>query len=214
MKDETAAPRRKIGRPLSFDRDAALKQAMLLFWRYGYEATSLGQLTAAMGISPPSLYAAFGDKKRLFLEAVELYTSGGPATAAGIIESAATAREAVWTLLQGAAVGLTGIDTPAGCMLVSSATNCSAAAGDVQAALAGIRLGNEANLRAKIQRDIDVGLLPRDPDATALASLYMAVIQGMSTQARDGAGRPKLLAMAAAAMRAWPDERRRADVDP
>src|SRR3546814_7402993 len=68
-------PRKKSGRPLSFDRDTALERAMLVFWRYGYEAASLQELTSAMGITPPSLYAAFGDKEKLFLEAVERYSS-------------------------------------------------------------------------------------------------------------------------------------------
>jgi len=196
---------RKIGRPLSFDREAALKQAMLLFWRFGYEATSLSQLTAAMGIAAPSLYAAFGDKKRLFLEAVGRYVNG-PVTALGVIESAPSAREAARTLIQGSAIALTGTDTPPGCMLVSSATNCSPASADVQAALARIRLGNEAALRAKIEQDMTRGVLPPETDATALASFSMAIIQGMSTQARDGADHSKLLAMAEVAMRAWPPE--------
>ena len=69
----TSTPRRRTGRPLSFDRDAALRQAMLTFWRYGYETASVANLTAAMGVTPPSLYAAFGDKERLFLEAMRLY---------------------------------------------------------------------------------------------------------------------------------------------
>ena len=212
MKSKTAKPPRKIGRPLSFDRDAALHQAMLLFWRYGYEATSLAQLTEAMGITPPSLYAAFGDKKRLFLEAVERYVSG-PVTSEVIIRDAPSAREAVWTLLQGAAIVLTGTDTPPGCMLTSSATNCSISASDVQAALAAIRLKIEAQVRGRIQSDIDAGALPPQTDATSLASLGMAVIQGMSTQARDGADRSKLLAMAKLSMRAWPSDNWRADPD-
>ena len=76
MESTGHTPRRKAGRPLSFDRQAALHQAMLLFWQHGYEATSLSGLTAAMGVTPPSIYAAFGDKKRLFLEAVAHYLSG------------------------------------------------------------------------------------------------------------------------------------------
>jgi AcrR family transcriptional regulator len=68
--------RRRLGRPLSFDREAALEKAMLAFWRHGYEGTSLAELTAAMEVTPPSVYAAFGDKKHLFLEAVDLYLSG------------------------------------------------------------------------------------------------------------------------------------------
>ena len=79
---ETIRPR-KIGRPLSFDRNVALRQAMLTFWRYGYETTSVSDLTTAMGITAPSLYTAFGDKKQLFLEAVRLY-AGEPETMAGV----------------------------------------------------------------------------------------------------------------------------------
>ena len=90
MKEKTTETPRKTGRPLSFDREAALYQAMLLFWKYGYEATSLSQLTTAMGITPPSLYTAFGDKQRLFLEAIERYTRG-PINTAGIMRDAATA---------------------------------------------------------------------------------------------------------------------------
>ena len=178
---------------------------MLAFWRYGYEATSIADLTASMGITPPSLYSAFGDKKRLFLEAVDLYMSG-PVTSEGIFREAATAREAVETLLHAAAVGNTQEgEVPPGCMLVSSATNCSADAADVQAAVATIRRRIEAALAAKIQTDVDAGLLGECADASALASLYMAITQGMSTQARDGATTARLLAMADVAMRAWPD---------
>ena len=83
MEALVARPRR-AGRPLSFDRDAALNQAMLLFWRHGYESTAVSDLTAAMGVTPPSLYAAFGDKKRLFLEAVALYLSGASSPQASL----------------------------------------------------------------------------------------------------------------------------------
>ena len=207
METTLSSGRRRPGRPRSFDREAALHQAMLLFWRHGYEATSVADLTAAMGVTAPSLYNAFGDKKRLFLEAVGKYTSG-PVTAQSIIRDAATARDAARALLRGSAVGLTGADTPTGCLLVGGATNCSPAAADVQEALAAIRRANEAALRGRTQADIAGGVLPAEADATTLASLTMAVIQGMSTQARDGAGRDKLLALADAAMRAWPRIRR------
>lgn len=197
------APRRRTGRPLSFNRDEALHQAMLLFWRYGYDSTSLAQLTSAMGISPPSLYAAFGDKKQLFQEAVGRY-SAGLAQWMDSVDAAPTARDAVRSLLEGAAIGFTGPDTPAGCLIINSATNCSAASSDVQAELAAIRREAEARVRGRIQRDADAGLLPRDADADALAAMYMALVQGMSNQARDGADREKLLALGRAAMRAWP----------
>jgi len=203
MEDAERAPRRRTGRPLSFNREAALHQAMLLFWRHGYEATSLGQLTAAMGVTPPSLYAAFGDKKRLFLEAIARYLSG-PVTSAGIIEGAATARDAAWGLLHASATGFTGADTPPGCLLASSAISCSVAAADAQAELAALRRGIEACLRRRIVQAVEVGEMEADTDAEALAGHVMAVIQGMSTLARDGAAREKLTRVAAAAMLAWP----------
>lgn len=194
---------RKKGRPLSFDRDAALYQAMLLFWRHGYEATTLNDLTAALGVKPSSIYTVFGDKKRLFLEAVGVYLSG-PITSESIIAHAANAREAAKGLLVASATGFTGADTPAGCLLASSAISCSDAAGDVQAELAGIRRGIEACLREKILSSIEAGLMPAESDAEALAAHTMALIQGMSTLARDGAPRKKLLRVVDTAMRVWP----------
>ncbi len=98
MKKSAHAPHAKKGRPLSFDREAVLHQAMLLFWRHGYEATSLSDLTAAMGVTAPSIYTAFGDKKRLFLEAVDRYLSG-PVTSDSIIVAAGTVVNAAWGLL-------------------------------------------------------------------------------------------------------------------
>ena len=202
---KTAAPAlpAKKGRPLSFNREAALHQAMLLFWRHGYEATSLSDLTAAMGVTAPSIYTAFGDKRRLFLEAVGRYLSG-PVTSDSIIQGAATAEEAAWGLLQAAAIGFTGAASPPGCLLASSAISCSAAAADVQGELAAIRRGIEARLNDKIAQAVRAGEMAADTDADALAGHVMAVIQGLSTLARDGAPREKLMRVAAAAMQAWP----------
>lgn len=194
---------RKAGRPLGFDRDAALREAMLLFWRHGYEATSVNELTKSMGITPPSLYTAFGDKKQLFLEAVQLYTSGA-VTSESIVDDAPTAREAAFGLLQASAIAFTGENTPPGCLLASSAISCSAAAADVQKALGDIRLNIEKRLRAKIREDRSMRKLKPKIDAEAMAGHIMAVIQGMSTLARDGATREKLSSVASAAMLAWP----------
>ncbi len=203
MKEIPPPSRRKTGRPLSFDRDAALHQAMLLFWRHGYEATSLSDLTGAMGITPPSLYTAFGDKKRLFLEAVQRYLSG-PVTSATIIAGAKTARDAAQGLLEAATLGFTGPDTPRGCLLASSAISCSSAAAEVQAELAVLRRGIEDRLRDRIILAIETGEIAATTDAEALAAHVMAVIQGLSTLARDGASREKLARVSALALKAWP----------
>lgn len=203
MDNVETKPSRRIGRPLSFDRDAALHQAMLLFWRHGYEGTSLSDLTAAMGVTSPSIYAAFGDKRRLFLEAVDRYLTG-PITAKSIIADAATARDAAAGLLHVSVAGFTGADTPPGCLLASATISCSAAAMDVQKALAARRQGIEADLRARILQALAIGELPAGTDAEALAGHVMAVIQGLSTLARDGASRQKLTRVADIAMKAWP----------
>jgi AcrR family transcriptional regulator len=203
MEKSESMVHRKAGRPLGFDRDAALREAMLLFWRHGYEATSVSELTKAMGITPPSLYTAFGDKKQLFLEAVQLYTSGA-VTSESIVEEASTARAAAIGLLEASAIGFTGESTPTGCLLASSAISCSDAAADVQKALRDIRLNIEHRLRTKILEDRSMVRLKPKIDAGALAGHIMAVIQGMSTLARDGATREKLLSIASAAMLAWP----------
>ena len=194
---------RKKGRPLSFDRDAALHQAMLLFWKHGYESTSLNDLTAALGVKPSSIYTVFGDKKRLFLEAVARYTSGS-VTSESIIARAATARDAALGLLAASVQGFTGEETPKGCLLATSAISCSVRASNVQQELAAIRIGIEAQLKAKITADMEVGRIPAEGDADALAGYIMAVIQGLSTLARDGASREKLLRVSETSMRAWP----------
>jgi AcrR family transcriptional regulator len=206
MKRSISQDVKKTGRPLSFDREAALHQAMLLFWRHGYEATALSDLRTAMGVTQPSIYTAFGDKKQLFLEALDRYLSG-PVTSQGIIEQAATARDAAWGLLEAAAIGFTGADTPPGCLLASSAISCSADAADVQATLAALRRAIEKQLHRKLMNAAQTGELPADADTEALAGHVMAVIQGMSTLARDGASRERLLRIAASAMLAWPRKR-------
>ena len=200
------APTRKKGRPLSFDREVALHQAMLLFWRHGYEATSLNDLTSALGVKPSSIYTVFGDKKHLFLEAVGCYLSG-PVTSESIIAQAPNGQDAARDLLRASAEGFTGADTPAGCLLASSAISCSNAASDVKEELAAIRRGIEARLLDKIVFSVNAGLMPANSNAEALAGLTMAVIQGMSTLARDGATRDKLLLIVDAAMQAWPEVR-------
>ena len=135
---------RKIGRPRSFDRDTALEQAMLLFWRHGYETTSIADLTAAMGMSAPSLYATFGDKKTLFVEAAHRYADVAAIVEA--IDAAPTAFDAARGMLTGAATTYTGDGTPSGCLLASATASGSAAAADVPATIAGNRTAIAARL--------------------------------------------------------------------
>ena len=202
VEKETVRPR-KTGRPLSFDRDAALEQAMLTFWRYGYETTSIVDLTTAMGVTAPSLYTAFGDKRRLFLEAARRY-AGDPGAMAQALDDADTAYDAARAMLMSAATAFTGKATPRGCLLASATAGGSSASADVQRAIADIRAGIAIRLRARIARDVDARILPSDVDVAAVAGMVMAIIQGMSVLARDGMDRPELLAIVERTLEAWP----------
>jgi AcrR family transcriptional regulator len=197
-------PRKPRGRPLSFDRDAALETAMHVFWERGYEAASISDLTTAMGITPPSLYTAFGDKEQLFLEAIERYALGYGSAGARALKEETTARGAIERWLLEAANELTQPCHPRGCMVVMAATNCSAAAERVQDALLLRRTEAIADVGRRIQGGIDNGELPRDTDAQDLANFYATIYQGMSMQAKDGATHESLTATVRTAMRSWP----------
>ena len=197
-------PAKPRGRPLSFDREAALENAMKVFWERGYEAASISDLTAAMGITPPSLYTAFGDKERLFLEAIERYAHGPGSAGPRALAEEPTARGAICRWLTEAAEELTRPCHPRGCMVVMATTNCSVAAESVQLALAKRRAAGEASLRRRIQGGIDNGELPPDTEALGLANFYATIYQGMSMQAKDGTSRASLLATVETAMRSWP----------
>ena len=200
----TKAPRKPRGRPLSFDRDAALETAMHVFWERGYEAASISDLTSAMGITPPSLYTAFGDKEQLFLEAIERYALGYGSAGARALVQEPTARGAVERWLTESANEHTQPCHPKGCMVVMAATNCSAAAERVQDALLLRRTEAIANVGRRIQGGIDGGELPADTHAKDLANFYATIYQGMSMQAKDGATHESLMATVRTAMRSWP----------
>ncbi|MGZ5032798.1 MAG: TetR/AcrR family transcriptional regulator [Usitatibacter sp.] len=199
-----AGAARPRGRPRSFDREQALERAMDVFWEKGYESASLSELTQAMGINPPSLYAAFGDKERLFLEAMERYyrLQREPITSA--YDEEPTARGAVSRVLAEAACQLAKSGHNRGCMMVMAATTCSSASPELKSALAERRATSRIRLKARLDRAVQEGELPRGTDTAGLAAFYTAVLQGMSLQAREGASRKSLLATAETAMRAWP----------
>ena len=177
---------------------------MHVFWERGYEAASISDLTSAMGITPPSLYTAFGDKEQLFLAAIERYALGYGSISARALREEPTVRGAIERWLVEAAKELTEPCHPKGCMVVMAATNCSAAAERVQDALLLRRTEAIASVGRRIQGGIDNGELPPDTDAKGLANFYATIYQGMSMQAKDGATHESLLATVRTAMRSWP----------
>ncbi|MDQ0390559.1 TetR/AcrR family transcriptional regulator [Labrys monachus] len=201
----TPAPAtRERGRPRAFDRDAALEQATRLFWSKGFEATSIADLTHAMGIGAPSLYAAFRSKEALYAEALHHYAETNEGYVWAGFFSAATAREAVRSLLMDSAAALTGCvaDLPRGCMVTLSAVGSEGHAelGDLVRSARAVTL---ERLSARLDRAAADGEIPASADRHALARFVQTLQNGMSILARDGASRAELEAVADVAMAGW-----------
>src|SRR5580700_9479243 len=185
-KKVTPAP----GRPRAFDVEKALHRAMRVFWRKGYLGTSLSDLTDAMGINRPSLYAAFGNKKSLFRKSLELYAKGPSSYLSGALQEP-TARAVVERLLHGVVDLLTDPRTPTTCLWVHGALSC----GDdpLREEFAAQRAAGLGELRARFKRAVADGDLPPDADADALARYVQTVNFGLTVQASPGASRKELL---------------------
>jgi AcrR family transcriptional regulator len=166
----------KRGRPREFDPDAALDAALVVFWRSGYESASLSDLTDAMGINRPSLYAAFGNKQELFRRAIARYSARRDA-AWNTAMQAPTARQAVESLLRGAADALTASCNPAGCFLVVSSLTCGPASRAVRDEVARHRAASAPLLQARFERAIADGDLPKKTNAAQLAAFFSTVSQ-------------------------------------
>lgn len=192
------------GRPRIFDRDEALQSAMKLFWEQGYEGTTLEDLQAAMGgITPPSLYAAFGSKEKLFREAVELYNDTIGWRPMHALDEGATGRAAVEAMLSEAAEIFSGEETPTGCMVVLSAVNCAHSSQDVQEHMASFRRQAPQLIATRLERAVVEGDLSPSADITAMADFYATVLHGLAIRARDGASREALLSAARTAAASW-----------
>ena len=196
--------RRPRGRPRGFDREAALEAAMRLFWSRGYETTSVSDLVAVMGITPPSLYGSFGDKKRLFMEAVDRYQAGPGCFAYKALTEEPTAERAMRRLMMDAVKSFTDPHNPRGCMVILAATNCAAESGDVVEALASRRRAAQAVLRQRIAIGRAAGELAPGADIEALAGMVTSTLLGLAVLARDGASRASLRRIVEQMMLAWP----------
>jgi AcrR family transcriptional regulator len=197
-----------IGRPREFDRGAALEAAMVLFWRKGFAATSMNDLCDSMDVRSPSLYAAFGSKEALYLEAIQHYVEVfGPPVWDGLAEGA-TARAGVENLLLAATESLPESHvTPGGCMAALAAV-CDEWPAGIAEVVRKIRMEMLGMLRSRLQAGVKNGELPPTTDIEGLSRFYLSVYQGMAVQARDGAAAAELKAIVRAAMAAWPSEGR------
>jgi AcrR family transcriptional regulator len=196
----TAIP---VGRPRAFDIDEALSRALEVFWCKGYEGASLSDLTEAMGINRPSLYAAFGNKESLFRKALDRYETGPAAFCRAALE-APTAREVAERLLLGAADAQTTPGRPHGCLAVRAALSCGSEADPLRRELMSRQAAGQKALRQRLERAKTEGDLPPGTDPADLARYLSAVMQGMSILASGGANREELRRLAKTALRGWP----------
>lgn len=192
-----------IGRPREFDVGEALDRALDVFWRKGYEGATIRELTGAMGISRPSLYAAFGDKEKLFREAMDRYAEG-PGSHVAEALNAPTARGVAERLWRGAIEATTRPRQPRGCLLVQAALACGDDADRVRREAARRRAKMESLLRERFEKARDDGDLPRSVEPASLAKYVATVSHGIAVQAAGGAGKEDLCRVASLALRAIP----------
>ena len=182
---------KRMGRPRSFDIDRALDRALAVFWRKGYEGASLSDLTKAVGVNRPSLYAAFGDKEALFRKVLDRYLKGPAAYTQEALREP-TARAVVERLLQGAADLNAAPRNPGGCLMVQGALASGDASDSIRQELVACRAAGEAALRRRFQRAKSERDLPADTDPADLARYLATIIYGMAVQAAGGASRGEL----------------------
>lgn len=190
-----------MGRPREFDADAALDEAMEVFWRHGYEGATIAQLTEAMGINPPSLYAAFGNKEGLLKAALDRYTAKRAEWMNEVL-SAPTAREVAERMLTCIADTQTDPANPPGCLLVQGGLACGTGSENVPFELAARRAETEDQLRERFVTAKNDGDLKETADPAALARYLSAVSVGMGVMASSGADREALRQVASVSVKA------------
>src|SRR4051812_6755275 len=191
-----------LGRPRGFDRTVALDGALQAFWEQGFESTSIADLTRRLGIAPPSLYAAFGDKRALFLEVLDLYYNRFVEFLDQTLTVPGSRRDAIAAMLLGIARFYSTPGLPRGCMV--NTVTVPAAEPVLLARLAALRSAVQERLRREMRAAADAGELPRDMEPEALAAVIWTTVLGMSLRSRDGADRDELESTARSIMRIWP----------
>lgn len=198
-----AAGRRK-GRPREFNRAEALVAALKIFWKKGYEPATLPDLCGAMGINPPSLYAAFGNKAALFLEALDYYEKTYWTLPAEHLLANPDVHSAIAAFFQEAAGILLSPATPCGCMTVLAAVNIADSEKEIISQIARSRDATRRLFQDRLAQAIAAGQIPPDTDVPALACALNTFLEGMSLQARSGLFLSQLKAVAAQAVKLLP----------
>jgi AcrR family transcriptional regulator len=192
------------GRPREFDIDEALDHALNLFWRKGYEGTSMSDLTDAIGVRRPSLYAAFGNKEALFLNALDRYDAG-PASFFAAALRASTARGAVEAVLRGAANLHADAGNPPGCLMVHGALVGRDESFAAREETRRRRVRFREAIQQRLERGKAAGELAAETDCAALAHFFSAVVRGLAIESVGGATGEELIGIVDVAMRAWPE---------
>lgn len=192
------------GRPRNFDRDDALDRALDLFWKHGYDNTSMADLSAAMELRPPSIYAAFGSKEGLFEEVLQRYAERIGSGIWGNLDQFKSAKKATRHLLISTIETFSSAENPHGCMIVLAAPQPDAEHSKVAQSLCERRQGNTRTLKKIYLEAVRRGEIPRGADVERMANYYVTVQHGISIQTRDGVDRDALMAVADAAMATWP----------
>ncbi len=199
QKTENSSPRKR-GRPPAFDRETVLAAARDTFWKHGYDGSSIADLTAAMGITPQSLYAAFGSKAELYRETLEQYRRMPRPEPGNPFQDELDTVTAFERFLGNSARVFTASEHPKGCMISTAVLNCAEENEPIAHHVASMRLQTLGVFAARIERGIAEGDMRPDADARSLARFLGAIVQGMSVQARDGATTEELLALMAHAI--------------
>jgi AcrR family transcriptional regulator len=194
-RDSENSTARRRGRPPAFDRETVLSAARETFWAHGYEGASIADLTAAMGITPQSLYAAFSSKADLYRAALEQYRTLGRDTYSALGEPIDTV-SAFERILQGSAATFSAPEHPKGCRISTAVLNCASENDVVADHVAALRRQSLDAFATRIERGIREGDIKAGTNARALARFLGAIVQGMSVQARDGASLEELLDIA------------------
>lgn len=198
------------GRPRNFDKDEVLDRALEVFWRHGFQGASLSELTAAMGLNKPSLYAAFGDKEHLYLRSLERYMQARLAKHAAILTVEPDGQRAIERFLRSMADMVTDPELPGGCFVINGTADCGGLSTPpaVEMALRQALRGSESMLRQRLERAQSDGQLSPHESVQDLAAFFISLFAGLCVLAKSGAARAKLDTAITAAMHVWPERLR------